>query len=135
MQCPNCGGFKSEHQYGLDEVINIPIGLLVLIGIAGFLANTFLKLSLTFEIAKMAAIITGPILLLFSIFYAIAHRNEYRCRLCGYQWDQSKIPAGNRIQIRQDLIEKGNILLEQEELERRRRKEEQRKRNDWYFHK
>lgn len=130
MQCPNCGGFKSEEQYGLDDIVKVPFGLLFLIGIVGYFANFYLKLNITYDAAKMAAIIIAPILLFLSIIYAIAHRNEFRCRLCGYQWNQSKIPAGTQIQVKQDLIEKGNILLEQEELERQRRKEEQRRRDE-----
>lgn len=130
MQCPNCGGFKSEKQYGLDEVVKVPFGLLCLLSIVGYFANFYLKLNITYDTAKIAAIIITPGLLILSIIYAIAHRHNYRCRLCGYQWNQNKISAGTKFQVKKELIEKGNILLEQEEIERQRRKEEQRRRDE-----
>ena len=125
QQCPNCGGYKSKSQFGFEGAF----GLAVLAGVGCFLIGVPAFILLTKNAASnvsgflnvgVISIVVALSVFLISFIYSRTRQNNYACRICGYKWDLRDIPTKKQIQVKSDLIKKGNILLEQEEAERRR---------------
>lgn len=130
LQCPNCGGYKTGAKSMLVNLLALLLVLcLPLIGFvfAFFVVSRgladFLSFGKSFSLwaVRWAVIIAVPVFLFLSMKYVATRCNDYSCRICGYQWDKRNVSAGTQVRVKQDLIEKGNILLEQAEEHRRQR--------------
>lgn len=133
LQCPNCGGYKSEElgSFGrlFGKLFNLIIALIGLLIIALILGAIF---------GQMVAIIVMAICAIVLLWEVVSsfQPGKATCLLCGFKWSKSDYPSGTKFRVQQDLIEKGNIRLEQERLEheqRRRREEERRRQEEWYY--
>ena len=93
VQCPNCGGYK------LHDIHAITFADVIMILAWGL----------------------GLLIMLFKQFTKPKDGSlEYRCDLCGYQWQWKPGTPYPSIRVRPDLIAKGEQKLREEEERRRR---------------
>ena len=129
LQCPNCGGYKSE-KLGtfsrlLGKIFSYGVSLIVAY-IGGNIFGAFFLHNMQLVVfGVMALTVVGCLWNFFTTFQP----NKVSCLLCGLKWDERNYPKGTVFRVQQDLIDKGNIRLEQERLEseRQRYQEEQRR--------
>jgi hypothetical protein len=133
LQCPNCGGYKSEElgSFGrlFGKLFNAILALIGLLIVALVLGAMF---------GSMVAIIVMAICVIVLLWEVVSsfQPGKASCLLCGFKWSKSDYPSGTKFRVQQDLIKKGNIRLVQERLEReqqRRREEERKKQEELYY--
>ena len=136
LQCPNCGGYKSEKLGTISRFLGkiFSYGCL-LIGayILGIVASSFLKGNIEVLFFVMAIAVVCCLWDFFTTFQP----GKVSCLLCGFKWRKSDYPNSTTFKVQPHLIEKGNIRLEQERLERerrRKREEEQKRQNEGYYY-
>ena len=147
VQCPNCGGFKVSVETTIIDrssgkrvagtgCFGWALISLILIGAFGYM--------LTGEGRgpTLLSIVSGIVGILFAIFLiSIAVRSnaeaskadkiekyDYVCSLCGYKWSRREDEPIPPVEVRPDLIAKGEQKLEEE---RKRREEERRNAGMW----
>lgn len=114
VQCPNCGGYRVETSE--VETLWDPVPL----------------------DERKKAIFSFPLIAPFAILFAVLFPNFFRksrgklyhyyCYLCGYKWAWETGTPTPQVNVRPDLIAKGEQRLEEE---RRRREEEYRHAGMW----
>ena len=135
LQCPNCGGYKSEKlgtmSRFLGKLLRYGCLLFATFCMAG-VASAFLRGGVEVVFVIMAIAVVCCLWDFFTTFQP----GKVSCLLCGFKWRKSDYPNSAAFCVQPDLIEKGNIRLEQERLERerqRKRQEELNRQNDWYY--
>lgn len=142
VQCPNCGGFRTE-DHGDGSSVNIKaLGLFILVTAIIEFIYVFLhhrednlemkiiivSLIVTF-ISMGVAIVLGLFTFIISLviptpprFFKIPPREDgsikYSCHLCGYRWLHSPHAPGPQINVNRELIRLGEERLRREEEER-----------------
>jgi hypothetical protein len=151
VQCPNCGGYKTEtHTTLVDKksgrplIIHPKAAMWMVFSATVFCLFGFLTLVLNLVIWKAQSpwLCSGSMFLASIILfvlpmleyglkrpwseagYEVYQVYHYRCYLCGYEWSRREDEPLPPVTVRPDLIAKGAQKLEEEERERRRRDEE-----------
>lgn len=138
VQCPNCGGYKTQvHTTVIDRKSGKPadqIGCLgwglitlLIIGAVGYLISGGER------VLSLASVILGILLAIFLHSLTLIRNDakvrkanriekyDYTCDLCGYEWSRRADESLPPVTVRPDLIAKGAQKLEEEEEERKRR--------------
>jgi rubredoxin len=136
VQCPNCGGYKTEvtnvrsigdFEGVLSKELPQPIGCLAfLVGLGLALGWQWWFCSALFSgdiLNILMPLIAGVSLLVGSIlglrwlngqYHEVAKEYSYKCHLCGYEWMWRSDKPKPRVTVRPDLIVKGAQKLEEE---------------------
>jgi hypothetical protein len=141
IQCPNCGGYKTFIREGClyRLLAGAAVWGFIIGGLA--LAGGIFGGKGTGNAIGVGVVILIIAIVLYAASHAILNKNLCGCHLCGYERDQNKLSPVTRIQVRHDLIEKGNLRLEEEDAQRRaeeaRRQEQERQRRQqeeaWWY--
>lgn len=106
VQCPNCGGYKVETE-------------------SDFLEGEYERIGCLFRLALLCSFL---LMLGIPFFYAVAREavflgkrrklvgqiHKYTCYLCGYEWTWKTGDPLPQVNVRPDLIAKGEQRLEEE---------------------
>lgn len=135
VQCPNCGGYKTDEH---SEFVNPKTGkpdltsggycILMLLWLIIYVGLIFVLL-LVFRADErntpgcLISLVMVMIFIWFHIKYVRVGKDaqkfyKYECRICGYHWQWREGQPRPTINVRGDLIEKG-----EQRLERQHRKE------------
>jgi hypothetical protein len=151
VQCPNCGGYKTEvmdvrsigdFEGVLSKELPQPIGCLAFLVGLGLIAILGLGwywwlfsalasgniLNILMPLIAGVSVLVGSILALRWLngqYHEVAKEYSYKCHLCGYEWMWRSDKPKPRVTVRPDLIVKGAQKLEEE-----REREEERRRWD-----
>ena len=121
-QCPNCGGYKTEVQ---DQGAGCGLTWLIfggwILAAGGLFFMTFAGSSRSF-LETIGNFLMGAIMMAAGIgpyVLAVINTKPYllECKLCGRKWSELNKPP---VQVRPDLIEKGEQHLSEEEERRAR---------------
>ncbi len=122
VQCPNCGGYKIKVR---DQGTGCAL-LWLIFGGWLFAAGGLFLAAFAFEgygktfLAGLGQCIGGILLIALGIGPLIFARlatnaNLLECELCGNKWDNRTVPPNAQIQVRPDLIQKGEQRLREDE--------------------
>jgi hypothetical protein len=142
VQCPNCGGYKVN---GEKETIKVktyepmPRTLAIRQAIGMFVFAAFLVFLAMITSATTVLLFCASGFVLFGLITLAPNAKiskeeivgtvwHYNCLLCGYKWDWDTRTPKPEVQVRPDLIAKGEQKLEEE---RKRREEEYRHAGMW----
>jgi hypothetical protein len=134
VQCPNCGGFKTNidrirkaNPATRREYANIrDFGWIIVIICAGLFSGLLMFNNIGSQdgssIKGMGIfIILLALVGLFFIFYLIRRRKDavnkyyFHCTICGYQWNRLETEPEPPVTIRPDLIQKGDEELKKQQ--------------------
>lgn len=132
LQCPNCGEYKTEAHSIIVSIVEflffasifgiVPVFLLLATVLGKYLAVALGKYSL-YSLAIIPILVAAIPLSLFLLSKSLsANCPNLVSQICGYIWNRHTISEGTQFNVKSDLIEKGNILLEQKEAERQRQR-------------
>jgi hypothetical protein len=129
VQCPNCGGYKvNEDVIGIDSKTGKSFPVLGYCGFVVLLMVIYVMVGALWlavygnkPTTSSCLMSTVFILLFFWGTYKFNKREKrawnlykYECKLCGYQWEWREGQPRPTVNVRPDLIEKGEQRLEQQ---------------------
>ena len=140
VQCPNCGGYKTEVTVKyigvgvLYEFLGCAVVVLTGVLAGGFVLWWFYALAsgnilppLVATGVLLVVAVVGLILQLSRLhkqqYHEVPKEYSYKCHLCGYQWTWRTDEPKPRVTVRPDLIVRGEQKLEEEREEERRRRD------------
>ncbi len=128
LQCPNCGGYKTHFafdgsSYVMASALGRAVTLILAVGglgltIAGFGSSSGSLILLGIVLGVLGLI--GLARVDGFLSQRFTNKNSVTCDLCEFRWDERAIDRSKPIQIRRDLIEKGEQRLEEERRRRAR---------------
>ncbi len=129
VQCPNCGGYKvSQNIDRIDPATGNMVGsggcgIAVLFSILGFALAIYGTMSgnsvIGFSGTALMVLVGFPLIVWLEIKKGQSQKRaynlyNYQCNLCGYQWSWREGQPKSKVNIRPDLIERGEQRLEKE---------------------